>query len=51
MQLGHVLRRYRTIDIERTELPNLDRYYETLTARPAYRDAVMISYAEPVDST
>ena len=50
IQLGHVLHRYRTIDIERTELPNLDRYYETLTARPAYRDTVMVSYAELVDS-
>lgn len=50
IQLGHLLYRYRTIDIERAELPNLGRYYETLTTRPAYRDTVMVSYAELVDS-
>ena len=50
IQLGHILYRYRTIDIERAPFPNLERYYGTLTARPAYRDTVMVSYAELVDS-
>ncbi|RYH12107.1 glutathione S-transferase family protein [Tropicimonas sp. IMCC6043] len=42
--LGHVLYRYFDIDIARRPLPALRGYYDRLTARPAYRDAVMISY-------
>ena len=51
IQFGHVLYRYYTIDIERsTSLPHLRRYYQALTARSAYRDTVMVSYAELIDS-
>ena len=50
IQLGHLLYRYHEIDIERPARPNLARYYRALCARPAYRDTVMVSYAELVDS-
>ena len=50
IQLGHVLYRYYTIDIERAELSHLRRYYDALTERPAYRSTVMVSYAELADS-
>lgn len=46
IQLGHVLYRYYDIDISRTSLPNLRRYYDALTERPAYQTHVMISYEE-----
>lgn len=42
--LASVLYRYYDIAIEREDLPNLARYYERLTQRPAYREAVMTSY-------
>lgn len=42
--LGHILYRYYDIDIPRCDLPNLRIYYDGLTTRPAYREAVMISY-------
>ena len=50
IQLGHILYRYHTIDIERTRLDHLRRYYDALTERPAYRRTVMVSYAELADS-
>ena len=50
IQLGHVLYRYHTIDIERAGLRHLRRYYDALTERPAYRSTVMVSYAELADS-
>ena len=50
VQLGHVLYRYFELDIERAELPHLRRYYDALAARPAYREHVMVSYAELADS-
>lgn len=46
IQLGHVLFRYFDIAIERAPLPALRRYHEALTARPAYRQHVMVSYEE-----
>ena len=46
IQFGHCLYRYFDIDIDRPEHPNLRRYYEALTERPAYREHVMISYEE-----
>lgn len=46
VQLGHVLYRYYEIGIERAELPNVARYYDRLQAREAYREHVMVSYAE-----
>lgn len=42
---GAFLYRYFTMDIERTSLVNLSRYYKTLTERPAYRDGVMVDYS------
>lgn len=41
---GHVLYRYFTIEIPRSSRPALERYYADLTARPAYREHVMVSY-------
>ena len=46
IQFSHCLYRYFDIDIDRPEHPNLRRYYEALTERPAYREHVMISYEE-----
>ena len=46
IQFGHVLFRYFDIPISRQEHPALRRYYDALTARPAYREHVMISYEE-----
>lgn len=46
IQFGHVLYRYFDISIARTELPALRRYYDALTARPAFREHVMVSYEE-----
>jgi glutathione S-transferase len=44
IHLGHVLYRYYTIDIERRELPAIRAYYDSLTQRSAYQEAVMIPY-------
>ena len=41
---GALLYRYFTLEIERTDLPNLAAYYERLTKRPAYARHVMVSY-------
>lgn len=46
IQLGHILYRYYDIAISRRVLPNLRRYYEKLTERPAYQEHVMLSYDE-----
>lgn len=46
IQFGHTLYRYFDIDIERGERPALRRYYDALTARPAYREHVMVSYED-----
>jgi glutathione S-transferase len=46
IQFGHVLYRYFDIDIDRLEHPALRRYYDRLTARPAFREHVMVSYEE-----
>jgi glutathione S-transferase len=46
IQFGHCLYRYFDIDIERAELPNLERYYELLSTRPAFREHVMIDYED-----
>jgi glutathione S-transferase len=46
IQFGHCLFRYFDIDIQRAEYPNLRRYYGALSARPAFREHVMISYDE-----
>ena len=41
-----VLFRYFDIDITRPERPALQRYYQNLTTRPAFREHVMVSYEE-----
>ena len=46
VQFGHVLYRYYEIEIERGTFPNVRRYYEALQERPAYREHVMVSYAD-----
>ncbi|MFJ6322625.1 MULTISPECIES: glutathione S-transferase family protein [unclassified Rhizobium] len=46
IQFGHVLYRYFDIDIQRPVHPRLERYYENLTERPAFREHVMVSYEE-----
>ena len=41
---GHILFRYFDLDIERTELPHLRRYYDDLVSRPLYQQHVMVNY-------
>ena len=41
---GVLLFRYFTLEFQRPHTPNLDRYYESLTSRPAYRQHAMIDY-------
>lgn len=43
--VGHLLYRYHTLDFERADAPALAVYYDRLTARPAYQQHVMVSYA------
>jgi glutathione S-transferase len=40
--LGAVYWRYKNLEIERPSLPNLDRWFEALQERPAYREWIMI---------
>lgn len=46
IQFGHILYRYYDIAIERPDHPALRRYYDRLTARPAFREHVMVSYED-----
>lgn len=46
VQFGHVLFRYFDMTIDRPTHPALRRYYDGLTARPAFREHVMVSYEE-----
>ena len=46
IQLGHCLYRYYDIAIKRPDLPNLRRYYDLLSTRPAYRAYVRVDYEE-----
>lgn len=46
IQFGHVLFRYYDIPIDRQSRPALRRYYDSLTARTAFREHVMVSYEE-----
>ena len=46
VQFGHVLYRYFDIDIDRVPMPNVERYFDMLKARPDYQRSVMIAYEE-----
>jgi len=46
IQLGHILYRYYDIGITRAPLPHLHLYYQRLSARPAFRQHVMVTYDE-----
>lgn len=46
IQFGHVLYRYFDIDIERPSHPAVFNYYKRLSVRSAYREHVMVPYAE-----
>jgi glutathione S-transferase len=43
---GTNLYRYFTLEISRPKLPNVEKWYARLQERPAYRENVMIPYAE-----
>jgi glutathione S-transferase len=43
--LGSLIHRWFELEIERPDLPDLRAWYERLTARPAYRETVMVSFA------
>jgi glutathione S-transferase len=42
--IGTLLYRYYTLDFDRAATPSLDAYYARLSARPHYREHVMVSY-------
>ncbi len=44
------LYRYFTMDIQRPNLPNVEAWYQRLSQRPAYREHVMVPYAELKDT-
>lgn len=44
--VGALLYRYFELEIERPPLPSVEAWYTRLTARPAYRDHVMIPFEE-----
>ena len=46
MITGNLLYRYYTLDFDRAETPSLDAYYARLSARPHYREHVMVSYED-----
>lgn len=47
ISFGTQLFRYYTVPFDKEELPNLTRYYQRLTTRPAYTEHVMVSF-EPL---
>ena len=46
IQFGHILYRYFDLPLNRPDAPAVRRYYDRLTARPTYREHVMVSYEE-----
>lgn len=46
--LGASFWRYKTLEIDRPPLPNLDRWFEALQERPAYREWVMVPFGRNV---
>lgn len=45
ISFGTFLFRYMTLPLDRPDLPQLSRYYDTLAERPAYQQHVMLDYA------
>ena len=43
---GTTLYRYFGLDLERPRIPHVEAWYQRLTARPAYREHVMVPFAE-----
>jgi glutathione S-transferase len=43
---GTTLYRYFGLDVERPDVPHVDAWYRRLVARPAYREHVMVPFAE-----
>jgi len=43
--VGSLLFRYFTLAIERPSLPNVERYYDSLTTRPGYQTHIMQDYS------
>lgn len=43
---GTLMYRYYTLPLNRPKLANVEAWYQRLTERPAYRDHVMVDYAE-----
>lgn len=50
IHFGHCLYRYFDIEIDRSECHQLRRYYNTLSQRPPFREHVMTTYDELIDS-
>ncbi|MEO5808256.1 glutathione S-transferase family protein [Devosia sp.] len=46
--IGAAMYRWFTMQIERPSLPNLEAWYALLSQRPAFQQAIMVSYAELV---
>lgn len=46
IQFGHSLFRYFDIDISRPKWPEIERYYQQLVSRSAFKDHVMVDYSE-----
>lgn len=46
IQFSHVLYRYYDLEIERRSLNRVKQYYENISARPAFREHVAVSYEE-----
>lgn len=44
--VGTTLYRYFELDIERPKIPNVEKWYQQLQQRPAYREHVMIPFAD-----
>ena len=43
---GTTLYRYFNIDVERPAIPNVEKWYQRMSERPAYREHVMIEFSE-----
>lgn len=50
IQFGHCLYRYFDVNISRTELVNLERYYQLLETREHFNTHIKVDYSELVDS-